>query len=152
MKNKSKYEQQQKISQIKTGTLDAAIATGQHLDEEESDDEGNKAQPFDIEKITRQRIADNLFDDVIRKADTRPTTLKKDGKNGEEEEVLNFAKSRVGLGDIYAQQYEEEVFGQASKQEEKVSKEKQICKELFGKVDLYTFFYTSIMTSIMGVS
>eukprot|EP00392_Amoebophrya_sp_AT5.2_P011173 g11248.t1 len=114
-------------------TLDAAIATGQQLDDDEpSDDEGNRPQAFDIEMITRQRIADNLFDDVIRVADTRPATAK--NENGQDEEVLNFAKSRVGLADIYAQQYEEEVFGQASKNEEKMSKEKLLCKELFGKV------------------
>ncbi|CAD7926154.1 unnamed protein product [Amoebophrya sp. A120] len=112
-------------------TLDTAIATGQQLDEEESDEEGNKPQQFDIEQITKQRVADNLFDDVIRVADTRPSTTKKDE---DQEEVLNFAKSRVGLADIYAQQYEEEVFGQKSKQEEKMSKEKLLCKELFGKV------------------
>ncbi|CAD7962378.1 unnamed protein product [Amoebophrya sp. A25] len=113
-------------------TLDAAIASGQQVDDEESDEEGNKPQAFDIEQITRQRIADNLFDDVVRKADTRPSVAKKKGEN--DEEVLNFAKSRVGLGDIYAQQYEEEVFGQGSKQDEKISREKQICKELFGKL------------------
>lgn len=50
------------------------------------------------------------------------------------EENLNFAKSKLGLADLYAQDYEEEVFGQASKQDEKLSKEKLLCKELFGKL------------------
>ncbi len=127
----SLFVQQLVLNIQPTGTLDTAIATGQQLDEEESDEEGNKPQQFDIEQITKQRVADNLFDDVIRVADTRPSTTKKDE---DQEDVLNFAKSRVGLADIYAQQYEEEVFGQKSKQEEKMSKEKLLCKELFGKV------------------
>lgn len=92
----------------------------------------NQPLKFDIELIARRRIADALFDDVVRKADTRPATKKEDDDSTAE--TLNFQKSRVGLGDIYAQQYEEEVFGKLSKENEKVSKEKLLCKELFGQL------------------
>lgn len=64
---------------------------------------------------------------------TAPAQKKGDEKNGEEE-VLNFQKSRVGLGDVYAEQYEKEVFGNATAAEEQMSKEKLACKELFGKI------------------
>jgi len=69
-------------------TIDQAIATGQDFPEDDdSDDEGAKAQAFDIEQITKQRIIDGLFDDVVRKIDTRPMT-KTEGDA--EEEVLDF--------------------------------------------------------------
>lgn len=49
-------------------------------------------------------------------------------------ETLNFEKSRVGLGDIYAKQYEAEMLGHQTDAEKAEDKEKAELKELFARV------------------
>merc|ERR1712187_80445 len=52
----------------------------------------------------------------------------------DEAEALNFEKSRVGLGDIYAQQYEQQLLGHKSDGETKEDKDKAETTALFAKV------------------
>merc|ERR1719235_2182748 len=66
-----------------------------------------KSKKFDIEAIIKQRVWDEAFDDVVRKAELPPSQRPR-GADGDVEETLNFEKSRVGLGEIYQKQYEAE--------------------------------------------
>merc|ERR1719253_1871479 len=77
------------------------------LEPEEDDDLGETKKPFDIEEMLRRRIAERLFDDVERKTEL-PPALQERKPDGDS---LDFEKSRVGLGEIYAKQYEVEVLG-----------------------------------------
>ncbi|CAK9082211.1 unnamed protein product [Durusdinium trenchii] len=92
-----------------------------------------KAKKFDLEAIIKQRVWDEAFDDVVRKAQLPPSQR---AQTGEEEavETLNFEKSRVGLGDIYAKQYEAEMLGHQTDAEKAEDKEKAELKELFARV------------------
>eukprot|EP00397_Hematodinium_sp_SG-2012_P023059 GEMP01023934.1.p1 GENE.GEMP01023934.1~~GEMP01023934.1.p1 ORF type:complete len:773 (-),score=320.21 GEMP01023934.1:108-2426(-) len=107
--------------------VDQAIALGQVIEEDPLDDSAPLA--FDLEGIIRQRIADKAFDDVVRIAG-KPPALEKEQDT---QEVLDFNKSRVGLADIYAKQYEQEIFGEATANEETISREKQLMKKIFAK-------------------
>eukprot|EP00439_Symbiodinium_sp_Y106_P043118 s2102_g5.t1 len=81
---------------------------------------------LDLEAIIKQRIWDEAFDDVVRKAQLPPSQR----PQGAEEdtghdavETLNFEKSRVGLGDIYAKQYEAEMLGHQTDQQKAEDKD-----------------------------
>eukprot|EP00913_Durusdinium_trenchii_P023257 g21835.t1 len=82
-----------------------------------------KAKKFDLEAIIKQRVWDEAFDDVVRKAQLPPSQR---AQTGEEEavETLNFEKSRVGLGDIYAKQYEAEMLGHQTDAEKAEDKDR----------------------------
>ena len=82
----------------------------------------------------KQRIVDGLFDDVVKIADTRPAVRKEKQDQESVEAQLDFNKSRVGLAAAYEEQYEKEVFGNATAQEEHTDKKLQACKEIFGKL------------------
>jgi len=88
---------------------------------------------FDIEAIIRQRIWDEAFDGVTRKAAV-PPSQRPQGAEDDAVETLNFEKSRVGLGDIYAQQYETEMLGHQTAEKEKEDEHKKETKALFAKM------------------
>lgn len=119
----------------RSAKADLAQATGGGADEDE-DEIGEDSAPntLNIEAITKQRILDLAFDNVVKKLGVvRPADKKATGAE-DEKEILNFKKSKMGIADIYAEQYEEEIFGQESKANEALDKEKVILKEIFGKV------------------
>lgn len=78
-----------------------------------------------IEELIKRRIRDEDFDDVERRvapeldADYRPVM------------ELSVTKSKEGLGDIYAREYEEKVLGNASKEEIELSEKHKELHELF---------------------
>ena len=61
-----------------------------------------------IEDMIKQRIRDELWDDVERKMEDKAL------KPGRELEEVSTEKSKLGLGDVYAKDYEENVLGNAS--------------------------------------
>lgn len=88
---------------------------------------------LDVDAIVRQRIWDEAFDDVVRKFQLPPSQRKRK----EEEDVvetLNFEKSRVGLGDIYAKQYEAELLGHQTDEKVKEDEDKAAAKAVFTKL------------------
>lgn len=88
---------------------------------------------LDLEAIIKQRIWDEAFDDVVRKAQL-PPSQRPQGAEEDAVETLNFEKSRVGLGDIYAKQYEAEMLGHQTDQQKAEDKEKAELKQLFAKL------------------
>lgn len=88
---------------------------------------------LDIEAIIRQRVWDEAFDDVIRKAELPPSQRPQSAEDDSLEQ-LNFEKSRIGLGDIYAKQYEAELLGHKTETEKAEDKEKTEAKQLFAKL------------------
>mmetsp|Transcript_78844 Transcript_78844/g.244660 ORF Transcript_78844/g.244660 Transcript_78844/m.244660 type:complete len:304 (-) Transcript_78844:89-1000(-) len=88
---------------------------------------------FDIEAIIRQRIWDEMFDDVVHKT-VLPPSQRAPTANDEAVETLNFEKSRVGLGEVYAKQYEAEMLGHDSEAKVKEDKDKTEAKALFAKL------------------
>merc|ERR1712113_500216 len=71
-------------------------------------------------------------------------------------EALNFEKSRVGLGDVYAQQYEQQLLGHKSEGETKEDKDKAETTALFAKVmyklDLLSNAHFTPRPPTMGIS
>lgn len=118
---------------------DAALAAGAAVEGDEAledlrgAEELAKQARFDVEAIIKQRVWDEAFDDVVRKAELPPSQRP---QNTDEDpvETLNFEKSRVGLGDIYAQQYEAEIFGHKTATEKEEDKEKTEAKKIFLKL------------------
>ena len=99
------------------------------VDENDFDVENPDKPKFDIELIIRQRVADRTFDDIVKKAAVTETVTKlKDSTEG-----LNFEKSTLGLAEVYAQQYEEDIFKQSASTE-KLSAEKEAAKAVFTKL------------------
>lgn len=92
-----------------------------------------KTPKFDLEGIIKQRVWDEAFDDVVRKTQLPPSQRP---QSAEEDavETLNFEKSRVGLGDIYAKQYEAEMLGHQTDAAKAEDKEKAEIKQLFAKI------------------
>eukprot|EP00922_Rhytidocystis_sp_ex-Travisia-forbesii_P062438 GHVS01092601.1.p1 GENE.GHVS01092601.1~~GHVS01092601.1.p1 ORF type:complete len:362 (+),score=93.93 GHVS01092601.1:165-1250(+) len=83
---------------------------------DEEEEEGERAPPRlseRIEGMIRQRIVDLAFDDVVRQAQSAPAN-KEHSQLEAEKEVLDFQKSRVGLGEVYAREFEKEFLGQKS--------------------------------------
>ncbi|PFH34136.1 putative M phase phosphoprotein MPP10 [Besnoitia besnoiti] len=115
--------------------LDDRLGT---LGEEETDEEQGGTQKISklseyIEKILRQRIEENLFDDVIRRAVVPPNQMKK----GDDATVeLDMEKSKVGLGDLYAMEYEQKLMGGAGGSGKVSAEEKQKAEllEMFGEL------------------
>lgn len=115
--------------------VDAVGGIGADNEDDDAPALDNAALPvsFDIESIIKQRVWDELFDDVVRKAEL-PPAQRPDNPDKDAVETLNFEKSRVGLGDIYAQQYETEMLGNKTEAEQREDREKTATKELFSKV------------------
>mmetsp|Transcript_92991 Transcript_92991/g.165368 ORF Transcript_92991/g.165368 Transcript_92991/m.165368 type:complete len:692 (+) Transcript_92991:39-2114(+) len=92
-----------------------------------------KKSGFDVDAMIKQRIWDETFDDVVRKAEL-PPSQRPQGAEEDAVETLNFEKSRIGLGDVYAKQYEAELLGHTTDAEKKDDKEKAEAKKLFAKL------------------
>lgn len=110
---------------------------------------------FDVDAIVRQRVWDEAFDDVVRRKEL-PPAQRPQSADQDLVESLNFEKSRVGLSDIYAQQYEAEMLGHKTGSEVKVDKEKKEAKALFAKVmyklDLLTNSHFTPRPPMLGTS
>lgn len=92
-----------------------------------------KSARFDIDVIIKQRVWDETFDDVVRKEEL-PPSQRPLGADDDAVETLNFEKSRIGLGDVYAKQYETEFLGHSTDEAKKEDKEKTEAKQLFAKL------------------
>ena len=101
------------------------------MDENDFDAENPDKPKFDIELIIRQRIASRTFDDVIRRKVETVST--EPSKPADAYEGLDFEKSQLGLADVYAKQYEKDIFNQ-SEDAEKKSYEKEEAKKFFAKL------------------
>merc|ERR1719213_242930 len=101
--------------------------------EGEGDGEAPIVKGFDVEAIIRQRVWDETFDDVERKDAVAPSQ-RPQGADDDTVETLNFEKSRVGLADIYAKQYEAELLGHQTEGEMKEDKAKTEVRALFAKL------------------
>jgi len=86
-----------------------------------------------VDALVKQRVWDEAFDDVLRRAEL-PPSQRPQGADDDVVESLNFEKSRVGLGDIYAKQYEADMLGHKTEAEEKENKDKTEAKALFAKL------------------
>mmetsp|Transcript_111909 Transcript_111909/g.311505 ORF Transcript_111909/g.311505 Transcript_111909/m.311505 type:complete len:742 (-) Transcript_111909:47-2272(-) len=140
---------------------DAAIVAGTAPDGESALDEVpgaeglTKQEHFDVEAIIRQRVWDEMFDDVVRKT-ALPPSQRPQGVDAEAMETLNFEKSRVGLGEVYAQQYEAEMLGHTPEAKVKEDKDKAETKALFvklmHKLDLLSNAHFTPRPPMLGVS
>ena len=89
--------------------------------------------------MIKQRIRDELWDDVERKVED------KDPKTNRELDEVSTEKSKVGLGDIYAKEYEENVLGNKSAKD--IEKQKLydeitgIWNELSSKLDAMSNYH-----------
>ena len=64
-----------------------------------------------IDEIIKQRIKDGLFDDVVRKAALRPAAYRPKAAE------LSTEKSKHGLGEEYAKEYEQSILGHESEEQ-----------------------------------
>merc|ERR1719440_645221 len=102
--------------------MGAAEGDEEGLEDVRGADDMKKGPGLDLEAIIKQRIWDEAFDDVVRK-EALPPSQRPQGADEDVVETLNFEKSRVGLGDIYAKQYEAEMLGHKTDAEQKEDKE-----------------------------
>ena len=79
-----------------------------------------------LEEIIIKRIKDELFDDVIRKEPPKQKDIKK-------VVVLNDEKSKEGLAELYAKDYQEQVTG-VKQEDVELDKEKKEIMSLFNKI------------------
>lgn len=100
------------------------------VDENDFDPENPEKPVFDIELIVKQRVADRTFDDVVKR---KVETVVHDQKPSDSTQGLDFEKSQLGLAEVYAKQYEKDVFNQ-SEDAEKLSAEKEEAKGVFAKL------------------
>lgn len=110
-----------------------AEGVGDSLEDAPGADELTKKSGLDVEAIIKQRVWDEAFDDVIRKAEL-PPSQRPQGAEEDTLESLNFEKSRIGLGDVYAKQYEAELLGHKTETEKEEDKEKAEARQLFAKL------------------
>ena len=82
-----------------------------------------------IEALIKRRIKDGLFDDVVRRVN--PDDAK--AKDDDEEEILNFKKSKLSLGDVYGADYEKKLMGETNADDDEGNTLKET-KDLFKKV------------------
>lgn len=102
------------------------------VDENDFDPENPEKPKFDIELIIRQRVADRTYDDVLRKKVEVSVHLT-DQKPTDSLEGIDFEKSQLGLAEVYAQQYEKDIFNQSASSE-KVNAEREAAKNTFAKL------------------
>ena len=100
------------------------------VDENDFDPENPEKPKFDLDLIIKQRVADRTFDDVLRR---KVDAVVHDEKPSDRLEGLDFEKSQLGLADVYAKQYEKDIFNQ-SDASEKQSAEKEEAKQAFAKL------------------
>ena len=94
-----------------------------------------------IEDMIKQRIRDELWDDVERKMED------KDFKPNRELDEVSTEKSKLGLGDLYAQEYEENVLGNKSTKD---IEQQKLYDEITGIC--CSGFMTSMRSASPGVS
>eukprot|EP00440_Ansanella_granifera_P002752 gb/GFBE01003004.1/.p1 GENE.gb/GFBE01003004.1/~~gb/GFBE01003004.1/.p1 ORF type:complete len:720 (+),score=276.93 gb/GFBE01003004.1/:1-2160(+) len=114
-----------------------------------------KSSKFDVDAMIRQRVWDEAFDDVVRKTQL-PPSQRPQGAEEDTVETLNFEKSRIGLGDVYAKQYEAELLGHKTDAEKETDKEKAEAKKLFAKLmyklDLLSNAHFTPRPAMLGIS
>ena len=79
-----------------------------------------------LEDIIIKRIKDGVFDDVVKKEPPKPMKEKKTI-------VLNDEKSKEGLADLYARDYQEQLTG-VKQEDDKLDKNKKEIMKLFNKI------------------
>ena len=94
-----------------------------------------------IDEIIKQRIKDGLFDDVIRKAALRPNSYKPRAAE------ISTEKSKLGLGEVYAKEYEQQILGNATEESKEEEKAHAAVRELFATLssrldNLFSFHAT----------
>jgi|UPI0004919F93 U3 small nucleolar RNA-associated protein MPP10 len=103
-----------------------------------------------IEDIIKSRIVDELWDDVIR------VEKKTNEGNDKKEAEVSTEKSAVGLGDIYAKQYEEEVLGNSSTKSTETTKAHEeldrMWQTLSQKLDSLSSYHFAPKPSINEIS
>ncbi|KAF4707667.1 u3 small nucleolar ribonucleoprotein MPP10, partial [Perkinsus olseni] len=118
--------------------LAARRAEKQWEEGEEDEDELTQAAPgafkIDVDAIIRQRVADETYDDVIKRSEEEVMRLKDSQQGDDSVETLNFQKSRLGLADVYAKQYETEMLGQQTDAELQQDADRVELRKLFGKL------------------
>ncbi|KAF4677733.1 u3 small nucleolar ribonucleoprotein MPP10 [Perkinsus chesapeaki] len=118
--------------------LAARRAEKQWEEGDEDEDELTKSAPgafkIDIDAIIKQRVADELFDDVIKRSEEEVLRLKDSQQADDSVETLNFQKSRLGLADVYAKQYEAEMLGQQTDAELQQDADRVELRKLFAKL------------------
>ena len=82
-----------------------------------------------IDEIIRQRIKDGVFDDVVRKAALRPAAYRPKAAE------LSTEKSKHGLGEEYAKEYEQSVLGHESEESKETQQAHAAVRELLGKLN-----------------
>ena len=78
-----------------------------------------------IDEIIKQRIKDGLFDDVIRKAALRPNSYRPRAAE------ISTEKSKEGLGEVYAKEYEQKVLGNVSEESKEEEARHKAVREIF---------------------
>jgi U3 small nucleolar RNA-associated protein MPP10 len=81
-----------------------------------------------IEEIIKARIKDGLFDDVLR------TQALERGRYRPKAAELSTEKSKLGLGEQYAEEYEQKILGAASAESAAEEKVHTAARELFAKL------------------
>ncbi|KAF4695905.1 u3 small nucleolar ribonucleoprotein MPP10 [Perkinsus olseni] len=118
--------------------LAARRAEKQWEEGEEDEDELTQASPgafkIDVDAIIRQRVADETYDDVIKRSEEEVMRLKDSQQGDDSVETLNFQKSRLGLADVYAKQYETEMLGQQTDAELQQDADRVELRKLFAKL------------------
>ncbi|EER12429.1 U3 small nucleolar ribonucleoprotein mpp10, putative [Perkinsus marinus ATCC 50983] len=118
--------------------LAARRAEKQWEDGEEEEDELTQgtagAFKLDVDAIIKQRVADELYDDVIKRSEEEVLRLKGSQEGDDSVETLNFQKSRLGLADVYAKQYEAEMLGQQTDAELQQDADRVELRRLFAKL------------------
>lgn len=82
-----------------------------------------------IDEIIKQRIKDGLFDDVVRKAALRPAAYRPKAAE------LSTEKSKHGLGEEYAKEYEQSILGHESEESKEKQQAHQAVRELLAKLN-----------------
>mmetsp|Transcript_80914 Transcript_80914/g.177563 ORF Transcript_80914/g.177563 Transcript_80914/m.177563 type:complete len:750 (+) Transcript_80914:101-2350(+) len=132
----------QPMSQFAARRAEDAVSTafggegegeGDDAEDDTAADLAAQVKKFAVDAVIKQRVWDEIFDDVVRR-NIVPPSQRPQGKDDDAAETLNFQKSRVGLGDVYAQQYEADLLGHQTEAEVKEDAEKTEAKELFTKI------------------
>lgn len=100
-----------------------------------------------LEDRIKQRILDEAWDDVVRKAPPAETS-----KRGDDLEDVSQEKNRQGLGELYEHEYMKQQFGAGSDEKERKKREEtaeSMFRELCGRLDaLSNFHFTPLPTTL----
>ena len=99
---------------------------------DEAPEEVTQQRTGSLESLIKQRIIDQTYDDVVKVAARVQLDVAPIVPN--QFENLEFEKSKVGLGELYAQQYSAEILGNEKDEDMRISRDKQEARELFAKV------------------